>query len=296
MTEATAKVPLKAPRINAMTVDVEEYFQVAAFENHVPSDRWAHIPSRVEASIDRILALFELAGVQATFFTVGWVAERHPTMIRRIVDAGHELASHGMNHVRVFRQDRPTFAADIRQSKQVLEDIGGQRIKGYRAATFSIDQRNLWALDELADAGFEYSSSIYPGTHPAYGMPEAQRFAFRVADGRMLEVPITTAEVAGRRMPCAGGGFFRLYPYALTRQFLRGVNRGDGESAVFYFHPWEVDADQPRVPGVSFKTRIRHYLNIHRVESRLEKLLGDFGWGRMDQIFLEHKAPAESGR
>lgn len=277
-----------------MTVDVEEYFQVAAFEQHVPFERWAHIPSRVEAAMDRILALFELAGIKATFFTVGWVAERHPAMIRRIVDAGHELASHGMNHVRVFKQDRPTFAADIRQSKQVLEDIGGVEVKGYRAATFSIDNRNLWALDELADAGFRYSSSIYPGKHPAYGMPDAPRFAFSVADGRLLEVPVTTAAIAGRRMPCAGGGFFRLYPYALTRQFLRGVNARDEQSAVFYFHPWEVDPDQPRVPNLPLKTRFRHYINIDRVESRLKQLLGDFNWGRMDHVFLDGHTPVES--
>jgi len=282
--------------INAMTVDVEEYFQVSAFEQHVPFDSWSRVPSRVEASMDRILALFELAGVRATFFTVGWVAERHPAMVRRIVDGGHELASHGMNHVRVIHQDRPTFAQDIRRSKAVLEDIGGQAIRGYRAASYSIGASNIWALDELADAGFSYSSSIYPGSHDAYGMPEASRFAFRAAGGRLLEIPVTTASVGGRRLPCAGGGFFRLYPYAMTRRLLRRVNQHDGESALFYFHPWEIDPAQPRVPNLSAKTRFRHYVNIHRVEARLQRLLRDFNWDRMDRVFdIDDMHPVDSG-
>lgn len=270
---------------NAMTVDVEEYFQVSAFEQHIDFEQWARMPARVEASTDRILALFELARVKATFFTLGWVAERHPTLVRRIVDAGHELASHGQNHVRVINQDRPTFAADIRRAKDVLEQTGGQEVTGYRAASFSIGRSNLWALDELAAAGYRYSSSIYPGTHDAYGMPEAPRFVFRHRPGGLLEVPVTTAEVGGRRLPCAGGGFFRLYPYALTRRLLQRVNRSDDQPVVFYFHPWEIDPDQPHVPGVNAKTRFRHYLNIARVEPRLQRLLADFAWDRMDRVF-----------
>ncbi len=270
---------------NAMTVDVEEYFQVSAFEQHIEFAQWTRMPSRVEASTDRILAMFELAGVRATFFTLGWVAERHPRLIRRIVDAGHELASHGQNHVRAINQDRKTFGADVRQAKAVLEDTGGQPIRGYRAPSFSISASNLWALDELAEAGYGYSSSIYPGTHDAYGMPEAPRFAFRHGPNGLLEIPVTTVEVGRRRLPCAGGGFFRLYPYRATRAALRRVNRHDGQPTVFYFHPWEVDPEQPRVPGLDVRRRFRHYLNIHRVEPRLRRLLSDFRWDRMDRVF-----------
>ena len=271
--------------VNAMSVDVEEYFQVSAFESHVPFERWETIPGRVEAAMDRILAMFELAGVRATFFTLGWIAERHPGMLRRVVDAGHEIASHGMHHVRVINQDRATFAADIRRAKGVLEDVTGQRVRGYRAPSYSIGRTNLWALDELAEAGHVYSSSIFPGAHDAYGMAEAPRFAFRVQDSGILEIPVTTVEAGGKRFPCAGGGFFRLYPYALTRAALRRVNRRDGRAALFYFHPWELDPAQPRVPGVSLKTRFRHYLNLHRVEPRLARLLADFRWDRMDRVF-----------
>lgn len=277
---------------NAMSVDVEEYFQVSAFEQHIGFAQWQRIPSRVEASTDRILALFELAGVKATFFTLGWIAERYPALVRRIVDAGHELASHGQNHVRVIHQDRRTFGADIRRAKAVLEDTGGQPVRGYRAASFSIGESNLWALDELAEAGYVYSSSIYPGVHDAYGMPEAPRFAFQPKTGGLLEIPVTTVELGGRRWPCAGGGFFRLYPYAATRAALRRVNQRDGQPTVFYFHPWEVDPDQPRVPGLDARRRFRHYLNLDRVEPRLRRLLSDFAWDRIDRVFPVEATPA----
>ncbi|MFC3104863.1 XrtA system polysaccharide deacetylase [Salinisphaera aquimarina] len=273
------------PAVNAMTVDVEEYFQVSAFEPHVDPQRWSFLPSRVEASVDRILALFELAGVRATFFTLGWIAQRYPALVRKLADSGHEIASHGMNHVRATEQDRVTFLADVRRSREILEDVSGQAVRGYRAATFSIGKGNFWALDALAEAGFTYSSSIYPGAHPAYGMPEAPRFAFRAQQSGLLEIPITTAELGGRRYPCAGGGFFRLYPYQLSRWALRRVNRVDRQPVVFYFHPWEVDPNQPRVPNVGWKTQIRHYLNLHRVEPRLRQLLADFAWDRMDRVF-----------
>lgn len=281
---------------NAMTVDVEEYFQVSAFEPHVDPRRWDHFPGRVEASVDRILALFELADVRATFFTLGWIAQRYPAMVRAIADAGHEIASHGMNHVRATQQERATFLADVSRSRDLLQDVSGQPVSGYRAASFSIGEDNLWALDALAEAGYDYSSSIYPGRHPAYGMPQAPRFAFRAAGSGMLEMPITTAELGGRRFPCAGGGFFRLYPYALTRWLLRRVNAADAQPVVFYFHPWEVDPDQPRVPNVGAKTRVRHYLNLHRVEPRLHRLLNDFAWDRMDRVFaVDAGAPNEPG-
>ncbi|WP_423823456.1 XrtA system polysaccharide deacetylase [Salinisphaera sp. SPP-AMP-43] len=279
---------------NAMSVDVEEYFQVSAFEQHVSFEQWARMPSRVEASTDRILAMFELADIRATFFTLGWIAERHPRLIQRIADAGHEIASHGQNHVRAINQDRNTFGADIRQAKNVLEQISGQEVKGYRAASFSIGASNLWALDELAEAGYRYSSSIYPGTHDAYGMPEAPRFAFHHRPEGLLEIPVTTVELGGRRLPCAGGGFFRLYPYAATKAALKRVNARDSQPALFYFHPWEVDPDQPRVPGLDARRRFRHYLNIARVEPRLHRLLSDFSWDRMDRVFSvdDQQAPA----
>ena len=280
----------RAPIVNAMSVDVEEYFQVSAFEEHVDFARWAAIPGRVEASVDRILAMFEAAGVSATFFTLGWIAERYAPMVRRIAAAGHEIASHGMNHVRAFKQDRAAFFDDVSRSRQLLEDVCGQTIKGYRAASYSIIEPNLWALDVLAEAGYTYSSSVYPGTHDAYGIPGAPRFAFRTAPDGILEIPVTTAQVAGRRLPCAGGGFFRLYPYALTRAALRRVNARDERAALFYFHPWEIDPAQPRVSGVGLKSRLRHYLNLHRVEPRLRRLLVDFRWDRMDRVFPVSKA------
>lgn len=270
---------------NAMTVDVEEYFQVSAFEQHIDSRRWPSIPSRLQGSIEKILALFDSMDVHATFFTLGWVAERHPAIIRRISDAGHEIASHGMRHVRVINQDRATFRADVTRSRAILEDITGRPVIGYRAASYSIGADNLWALDVLGEAGFRYSSSVYPIRHDLYGIPGGPRFPFRREPGGLLEVPVTTVEVAGGRYPCGGGGFFRLYPYALSRWAIRRVNRRDRSPAVFYFHPWEVDPDQPRLQGLGWKTRFRHYCNLERTQPRLRRMLADFHWDRMDHVF-----------
>lgn len=273
--------------VNAMTVDVEDYFQVSAFESHIRRDDWERLPCRVEANTHRVLDLFTEAGVQATFFTLGWVAERFPGLVRRVVDEGHELASHGWEHVRVIHQTPEQFRADVRRTKALLEDLGGHKVRGYRAASYSIGERNLWALAELADAGYEYSSSIFPGRHDLYGMPAAPRFAFRPDNAPgLLEIPITTVELAGRRWPAAGGGFFRLFPYALSRTLLRRVNGYDGRPALFYFHPWEIDPEQPRQTGIGLRTRVRHYLNLERTESRLRRLLTDFAWNRMDRVFL----------
>jgi polysaccharide deacetylase family protein (PEP-CTERM system associated) len=274
-----------APLTNAMTVDLEEYFQVSAFERHIDPERWDRMPSRVEHSIDRILTLFELWGVRATFFTLAYIARRHPQTIRRIAAAGHEIASHGMRHVRVTNQDRRAFQADVTQARTILQDTTGQPVIGYRAASYSIGADNLWALDVLAEAGYLYSSSIYPVRHDRYGMPQAPRFPFRLQTGGILEIPATSVEVAGRRLPCGGGGFFRLYPYLFSRWALRRVNRRDGRPGLFYFHPWEVDPKQPRVPQLDLRTRIRHYLNLKRVEPRLRRLLTDFRWDRMDRVF-----------
>ena len=273
---------------NAMTCDVEDYFQVSAFAPYIDRASWPTRECRVEANMERILALYERHGVRATFFTLGWIAERYPAMVRRIVAAGHELASHGYGHLRASDQSRAEFDNDIRSSKALLEDIGGQAVVGYRAPSFSIGHANLWALDALHEAGYKYSSSIYPVLHDHYGMPDAPRFAFypNGPDG-LLEVPITTVKMGGRNLPAGGGGYFRLLPYALSRWMMEKVNREDGEPALFYFHPWEVDPGQPRPEGLGAKARFRHYVNIDRMERRLEQLARDFKWDRMDRIFLD---------
>ncbi|MHA7816397.1 MAG: XrtA system polysaccharide deacetylase [Pseudohaliea sp.] len=270
---------------NAMTVDVEDYFQVSAFEQAVHRAEWDRLELRVERNVDRILALFDEHGVKATFFTLGWVAERCPAMVQRIVAEGHELASHGWEHVRVVNQSPEGFREDAGRTKAFLEDLGGCAVNGYRAASYSIGAQNLWAHDVLADLGYRYSSSIAPLRHDLYGMPEAPRFAFLTAGGRLTEIPVTTITVAGRRLNCGGGGWFRLFPYAFSRWALRQVNENDRESAHFYFHPWEIDASQPRTAGLSRKARFRHYLNLARTEPRLRRLLRDFSWGRMDRVF-----------
>jgi polysaccharide deacetylase family protein (PEP-CTERM system associated) len=271
---------------NAMTVDVEDYFQVQAFAANVDRRQWEGFPNRVVANTDHVLDLFSAAGVSATFFTLGWVGERHRDLIRRIVDRGHELASHGYSHVPVHEQTLEQFRSDVRRTKRLLEDIAGKEVKGYRAASFSIGVDTLWALDVLAEEGYAYSSSIYPVVHDFYGMPNAPRFAFRLEHRSFLEVPLTTISAFGRNIPCSGGGYFRLAPYALSRWALNRVNRHDQQPCVFYFHPWEVDPDQPRIAGLPLKSRLRHYLNLGRMESRLRRLLADFRWGRMDQIFM----------
>ena len=269
-----------------MTVDVEDYFQVSAFERHIRRDDWDRLECRVEANVERILALFAAHDVHATFFMLGWLAKRYPQMVRRIVQAGHELASHGYQHVRVTQQQPAEFRADVTHTKQLLEDIGGCAVHGYRAASYSIGSKNLWALDVLGETGHQYSSSIYPIRHDLYGMPEAPRFAFRHGTSGLLEIPVTTVALYNHKLPCGGGGFFRLYPYALSRWALRRVNRRDGQACVFYFHPWEIDPQQPRQPHLGLKTRFRHYLNLTRMEGRIARLLRDFRWDRMDRVFL----------
>ncbi|MGB5496276.1 MAG: XrtA system polysaccharide deacetylase [Sedimenticolaceae bacterium] len=268
---------------NAMTVDVEDYFQVSAFERYIDRDAWDRKECRVERNVDRILELFDRHAVKGTFFTLGWIAERYPNMVKRLVAQGHELASHGWSHVRVTQQQPDEFRQDIRRTKTLLEDISGQAVIGYRAASYSIDASNLWALDALEDSGYRYSSSIYPIRHDLYGMPDAPRFAFRPSGGDFLEFPVTTVRVASRNLPCGGGGWFRFVPYAGMRWAMRRVNNIDNETAIFYFHPWEIDPEQPRQTGLDAKTRFRHYLNLDRMEARLERLLRDFDWGRMDE-------------
>jgi polysaccharide deacetylase family protein (PEP-CTERM system associated) len=275
---------------NAMTCDVEDYFQVSAFAPYIDRASWPNRECRVEANMDRILALFERNNVRATFFTLGWIAERYPQVVKRIVAGGHELASHGYGHQRASDQTRAEFANDIRSAKALLEDIGGQAVLGYRAPSFSIGRANLWALDELLAAGYRYSSSIYPIAHDHYGMPEAPRFAFypNGPDG-LLEVPISTVQLMGRNLPAGGGGYFRLLPYALSRWMMAKVNQDDRQPSLFYFHPWEIDTEQPRPQGLGAKARFRHYINIDRMEARIEALARDFAWDRMDRIFLNQE-------
>jgi len=275
-----------APAItNALTIDVEDYFQVSAFAPYIRRDEWDRRECRIERNVERILALLAERGTKATFFTLGWLAERYPQVVRRIVDGGHELASHGYGHERASDLDARAFGEDVARAKRMLEDIAGAPVVGYRAPSFSIGTGNLWAFDVLADAGYHYSSSIYPIAHDHYGMPDSPRFAYRVGAG-LLEVPVTTVRLLNRNLPSSGGGYFRLLPYALSRWLIGRVNAADREPAVFYFHPWEIDPGQPRVEGIDAKTRFRHYVNIARTEAKLKRLLDDFRWDRMDRIFL----------
>ena len=273
---------------NAMTVDVEDYFQVSAFENFIPRNKWGNCESRIERNTNRILDIFADSNVEGTFFTLGWIAKHYPHLVRRIVDEGHELASHGYDHTRVTQQNETAFREDVIRAKKILEDVSGRRIIGYRAASYSITRKNMWALDILDETGHKYSSSIYPVKHDLYGIPDAPRFPFypHGNDG-ILEIPITTININNKNYPGGGGGFFRLYPYFFTRFVFKRINQKDEKPGIFYFHLWEIDPDQPRPQAVlPLKTRIRHYLNLNRTEERLKRLLNDFEWGRMDRIFL----------
>ena len=271
---------------NALTIDVEDYFHVSALAPYIPRAEWEHRECRVERNVDRILELLDEYGARATFFTLGWVAERYPQLVRRIADAGHEVASHGFAHKRATEQSPEAFFSDIQLAKVVLEDVCGSEVRGYRAPSFSIGDDNRWAFECIERAGYRYSSSIYPIRHDHYGSPDAPRFVHDVHEG-LIEMPITTMRLFGRNWPAGGGGYFRFLPYAMSRWLLRRVNNVDLQPAVFYFHPWEIDAAQPRIPGVDAKTRFRHYVNLHRTERRLRQLLFDFDWGRMDEVLLE---------
>jgi polysaccharide deacetylase family protein (PEP-CTERM system associated) len=273
-----------APTANALTIDVEDYFQVSALAPYVPRTDWEHIPCRIERNIELILLLLRETSSKATFFTLGWVAERYPRLIREIAAEGHEIASHGYGHHRANEQSQATFLSDIRQAKRLLEDISDQEVQGYRAPSFSIGRHNLWAFECIAQAGYRYSSSVYPVRHDHYGMPDAPRFAFQPTPG-LVELPVSTSRLLKANLPAGGGGYFRLLPYPVSRWLIRRVNRLDKKPAVFYFHPWELDSAQPRVSRLDAKTRFRHYLNLHQTERRLRRLLSDFRWDRVDRVF-----------
>ena len=273
------------PITNALTIDVEDYFQVSAFAPYIARDDWERRECRVERNVARILDMLASRQTKATFFVLGWIAERYPELVRSIAAAGHEIASHGYGHQRASDLSQAQFQVDIQRAKAILEDIADVEVRGYRAPSFSIGTGNLWAFDCLARAGYRYSSSVYPIRHDHYGMPDSPRFAHPVSDG-LIEIPVTTLRMFSRNFPSSGGGYFRLLPYALSRWMLRQVNSGEGQPAIFYFHPWEIDAGQPRIAGIDARTRFRHYVNIDRMAARVQQLLCDFRWGRMDEIFL----------
>jgi len=268
---------------NAFTVDVEDWFQVAAFSSVIDRKDWDRLECRVERNVDQILHSLDDHKVKATFFTLGWIAERYPHMVQRIVGQGHELASHGYGHHMVHELSETAFKEDVVRAKGLLESISGQAVLGYRAPSFSIGPRTLWALDVLAATGHRYSSSIYPIRHDLYGMPEAPRFAHERSG--LLEIPATSVRWMGRNWPASGGGYFRLLPYSWSKRSLERVARADREAAVFYCHPWEIDPGQPRPSGASFKSRFRHYVNQERMLSKLQQLLADFSWAPMKQVF-----------
>jgi len=274
-----------SPVINGLSVDVEDWFQVGAFEKVLSRDEWDGLEERVAGNTARVLDLFAAAGVKATFFTLGWVAERNPSLMRRIVAEGHELASHGWDHARVFTLGQRGFAEDLYRARTALEDAAGVRVTGYRAPSFSIDQRTPWAFETLADHGYSYSSSVAPVAHDHYGWRAAPRFAFHpLADSPLVEIPVTTAELGERRLAAGGGGFFRVLPYAFSRWAIAQVNGREQRPAVFYFHPWEIDPGQPRIAQAPLRSRLRHYTNLEQMAAKLGRLLADFRWGRMDEL------------
>jgi polysaccharide deacetylase family protein (PEP-CTERM system associated) len=277
--------------LNALSVDIEDWFQVGAFENVIARDDWDGLEQRVERNSDAVLTLFGEAGVKGTFFTLGWVAERYPALIRRISDSGHEVASHGWDHRRVFTMTPAEFREDLERARVAIENACGQAPAGYRAPSFSIDARTPWAHRVLAEQGYVYSSSVAPIRHDHYGWPEAPRFAYRPIEGKeLIELPVTTVDVAGRRMAAGGGGFFRLLPYAFSDWAIRRANRREQRPAVFYFHPWEIDPGQPRVEGAPLKSRLRHYSRLSAMRPKLLKLLKSHPWGRTDEVVRAERA------
>lgn len=278
---------------NALSVDVEDWFQVGAFERTIDRSDWEGLTHRVERNTDAVLDLFAQAGVTGTFFTLGWVAERYPALMRRIADAGHEVASHGYDHARVFTFTPEQFRADLRKSRAILEDASGQKVSGYRAPSFSIDPRTPWAHPILAEEGYAYSSSVAPIRHDHYGWPDSPRFAWKpVAGSDLLELPVTTAKLGQRTLAAGGGGFFRLLPYGFSRWAIRQVNGQAQRPAIIYFHPWEIDPDQPRVAGAPLRSRVRHYTNLSVMAAKLRRLTQDFAWTRVDALVAQEAARA----
>lgn len=290
--------PIDRPAIvNGLSVDVEDWFQVGAFESVIERGEWGSLADRVDRNVREILDLFDEVEAKATFFTLGWVAQRHGALLREVASRGHEIASHGWDHRRVFTMDRGEFADDIRRARVAIEDAAGVRVTGYRAPSFSIDRRTPWAFRELAEQGYAYSSSVAPVHHDHYGWPEAPRFAFRPLPWKpLVEIPVTTAMFGGKRLAAGGGGFFRVLPYAFSRWAIRQVNRRDERPAIFYFHPWEIDPGQPRVAGAPLKSRLRHYTKLEQMAPKLRQLVRDFQWGRMDLLAHRESARLDAER
>ncbi|MFI5076095.1 MAG: XrtA system polysaccharide deacetylase [Vicinamibacteria bacterium] len=275
----------RSPILNAMTIDVEDYFHVSAFADVVRPHTWDSHASRVEANTDRLLAMFAEARVRATFFVLGWVAERYPALVRRIAQAGHEIASHSYAHQLVYDLDVETFRADLRRARGLIEDLSGRPVRGFRAPSYSVTERSLWALDVLIEEGYTYDASVFPIHHDRYGIPSAPRHAHRVLRpaGSLIELPGSTAMIGPAKVPI-GGGYFRLLPYSLTTWAIGQLNRTDQRPAMFYLHPWEIDPDQPRLAASSV-SRWRHYNNLAATEPRLRRLLADFKWGPIEEVW-----------
>ena len=271
-------------RLNAMTVDVEDYFQVSAFENVIDKKDWDSISLRVGDNTHRLLDLFAANNVKSTFFTLGWVAQRCPDVIKRIVREGHELASHGLAHQRATTMTEKQLYDDIKQSKDILENIGGVALKGYRAPSFSINDTNIWAYDILKELGFIYSSSTYPIKHDLYGVPEWPRFRYE-RDNGLIEIPIPTVRKKDTNVGIGGGGYFRLYPYWLSKRRINEFMKAEDAPYSFYFHPWEIDTQQPKFYKAPWKSKVRHYINLSKMEGKIEKLLGDFNWVTMQEAY-----------
>ncbi len=271
--------------LNAMSVDIEDWFQVGAFETVIDRADWDGLEHRVERNSDAVLDLFDEMGVKATFFTLGWVAERYPQLMQRISAAGHEIASHGYDHARVFTLTPDQFRNDLDRTRKILEDASGQAVTGYRAPSFSIDQRTPWAHEILAEQGYRYSSSVAPIKHDHYGWAGSPRFAWKpVAGSDLIELPVTTVQVGSRVLASGGGGFFRLLPYMLYDRAIRKMQKDDGRGAIFYFHPWEIDPEQPRVDNAPLKSKLRHYTQLSAMRSKLIRVGQDHIWGRMDEL------------
>ena len=275
---------MKSDVFNAMTVDVEDFFHVSAFESVISPSQWKDYQPRVDTNTRRLLDLFAKKEVKSTFFVLGWVAERYPDLIKEIHSQGHEVASHGYAHKRVTLLSRDEFLQDVKRSKNHLEDLLGEQIIGYRAPSFSIGYSNEWAFEVLAELGFKYSSSTYPVKHDLYGTPDWPRFAYNRPEN-IIEIPIPTLRLMGKQIPIGGGGYFRLYPYKVTQKLVSKHLRQEKQPYSFYFHPWEIDADQPRLKNAPLKSRFRHYVNLHRTEAKLIRLLDDFNWSTMRDVY-----------
>ena len=288
MTQTTSKADngtSPGPIVNAMTVDVEDYFHVSAFEGSVSRNSWDSLESRVARNTDRLLELFDQAGVRATFFVLGWVAERQPALVRRIAEAGHEVASHGFSHRLIYDQSPAEFREDLRRSRAAISNAASVQVNGYRAPSFSITSRSLWALDVIREEGFVYDASVFPIRHDRYGLPSSPRHfhALERSAGTLWECPGSTIRLAGTNFPVAGGGYFRLLPYAWTRWGISRLNNNERRAAIFYLHPWEIDPEQPRLPG-SYLSRFRHYTNLGKTETRLRRLMTEFPFGTLREV------------